>query len=269
MIWHWQVSPVALALGPLQLRWYGLLFVGAFLVGQWGLGQMFQAEGRERAQAERLLPFAVLGTVLGARLAHCVFYDPAYYWAHPLAVLRIWEGGLASHGGALGLLLGLWWAARTAQPALPLGWLVDRAALPAAFGAVFVRLANFVNSEIVGTPTGGAWGVVFDAVDAQPRHPVQLYEAAAYALIGLVLWRVYRAFGRRPPQGLMFGLFMLLVFATRVAAEVFKVPQAAYEAGQWMSVGQLLSLPFVALGAAWVWRAWRLRDQQRGQPHRR
>lgn len=248
MILRWNFDPILFALGPLTIRWYGLLFVGAFVTGQAVLARIFKHEGVPPEHAQRLLMFALLGTIIGARLVHCLFYDPQYYWANPGAILRIWEGGLASHGGALGMLLGLWLGSRTARPRLPFLWSVDRVAIPAALGAVFVRVANFLNSEIVGVPTSGGWGVVFEPVDALPRHPVQLYEAVGYLAISAVLLAVYRRLGKRTPQGLLFGWFMVLVFAARIAAEFFKVPQAAYEVGQVLTVGQWLSVPFVALG---------------------
>ncbi len=255
MLIHWAFDPILFSAGPLTIRWYGLLFVGAFLIGQWMLGRIFAAEGVPRENAERLMIHALLGAVVGARLVHCLFYEPDYYLSHPLAILRIWEGGLASHGGALGMLLALWFAARTAQPRLPFLWLIDRVSMPAALGAVFVRVANFLNSEIVGIPTSGRWGVVFESIDALPRHPAQLYEAIAYALIFAVLLAIYRRSGKRTPEGLLFGVLMALVFSARIVVEFFKTPQAAYEAGQLFTVGQYLSLPFVMLGVVMMVRA--------------
>jgi len=162
---------------------------------------------------------------------------------------------LASHGGAVGTLFGLWLGTRTIQPKLSFLWLVDRISIPAALGAVFVRVANFLNSEIVGVPTSGGWGVVFEAVDELPRHPVQLYEAVAYLFIYFILLTIYRRLGQRTPHGLLFGVFMTLVFSARIAVEFFKVPQAVYEPGQFFNVGQYLSLPFVVLWAAMVLRS--------------
>lgn len=257
MLIHWSFDPIVFSAGPLTVRWYGLLFVGAFLVGQWVLGRIFAAEDVPRESAERLMIHALLGAVIGARLVHCLFYEPDYYLSHPLAILRIWEGGLASHGGTLGMVLALWFAARTARPKLPFLWLIDRASMPAALGAVFVRVANFLNSEIIGIPTSGRWGVVFESVDALPRHPAQLYEAFAYGLIFLVLLAAYRRTGKRTPEGLLFGLLMALAFSARIVIEFFKTPQATYEAGQLFSVGQYLSLPFVVLGVVMVMRALR------------
>jgi len=255
MLIHWKFDPVLIAIGPLSIRWYGVLFVAAFFVGQALLARMFQAEDAPPENAERLLLYSLVGTIIGARLAHCLFYDPQYYLAHPLAMLRVWEGGLASHGGAVGMLLGLWLGYQVTRPHLSFLWLVDRVTIPAAFGAVFVRAANLLNSEIVGVPTSGRWGVVFESVDQLPRHPAQLYEAAAYLIIGFVLLAIYRRLGKRMPSGLLFGLFMLLVFSVRIAVEFFKVPQAAYESGQVFSVGQYLSLPFLVLGAAFILRS--------------
>lgn len=252
MLLHWTFDPILFSIGPLTIRWYGLLFVGAFVTGQAVLARIFKHEGAPPEQAQRLLMHALLGTIIGARLVHCLFYDPQYYFGNPWAILRIWEGGLASHGGAVGMLLGLWLGSRATQPQMLFLWLVDRVAIPAALGAVFVRVANFLNSEIVGVPTSGTWGVVFESVDALPRHPVQLYEAVGYLAISVVLLGVYRRRGRRTPYGLLFGWFMVLVFAVRIAAEFFKVPQAAYEAGQVFSVGQWLSLPFMVLGLGMV-----------------
>lgn len=122
------------------------------------------------------------------------------------------------------MLFGLWLVSRSSRPQLPFLWLVDRVTIPAALGAVFVRVANFLNSEIVGTPTSSTWGVVFESVDSLPRHPAQLYEALAYLVVCVVLWAIYRRSGKHTPQGLLFGWFLLLVFSVRVAVEFFKVP---------------------------------------------
>lgn len=257
MILHWSFDPVLVSLGSLSVRWYGLLFVGAFLAGEWILGRLFVRDGVARDAAEKLLYLGLFGTVIGARLVHCLFYDPDYYLAHPVAILKIWEGGLASHGGVMGMLLALVWGWKLAGWPRPFLWLLDRVTLPAALGAVFVRVANFLNSEILGNPTDGSWGVVFERVDALPRHPVQLYEAVGYLLTLLVLWALYRRRRADAPDGLLFGVMMVLVFGVRIAAEFFKTPQAAYEAGQLFTVGQYLSLPFVALGLVFVVRALR------------
>lgn len=249
----WTFSPILFSIGPVTVRWYGVLFVGAFLLGQFILGRIFASEGIPRQRAESLLFSALVGAVVGARLAHCLFYEPSYYLHNPLAILRVWEGGLASHGGVVGVLLGIWIASRRFEPRLAFAWILDRAAIPAALGAALIRVANFLNSEIVGVPTSGDWGVIFTSVDQLPRHPVQAYEAIAYAITGFILWSMYRRLGKNTPRGLLFGWLLVLVFTARFFLEAWKVPQAAYEAGQLISVGQYLSLPFVAFGVAAIW----------------
>jgi phosphatidylglycerol:prolipoprotein diacylglycerol transferase len=257
MLFHWKIDPILVSIGPLALRWYGLLFVGAFFAGQAIMTRIFRREGVPEGPVQSLFLYALFGAVIGARLAHCLFYDPHYYLSNPLAILRLWEGGLASHGGAVGMLGGLWLGIRLLRVPLSFLWLLDRVAIPAALGAALIRIANFINSEIVGVPTSGGWGVVFDTVDSHPRHPVQLYEAAAYLLVCVALLAIYRRLGKRTPRGLLFGGFMLLVFAARIAVEFFKVPQAVYEGGQLFSVGQYLSLPFMVLGGAMMLWAWK------------
>jgi phosphatidylglycerol---prolipoprotein diacylglyceryl transferase len=250
MIFVWTFSPVLVSVGPITIRWYGVLFVAAFLLGQAFLSRAFASEGIAKDRAEALLLYALIGAVVGARLAHCLLYDPSYYIHNPLAILRVWEGGLASHGGVIGVLIGLWVASRKFDPRVPFLWLLDRAAIPAAFGASLIRVANFLNSEIVGIPTSGTWGVVFTSVDQLPRHPVQAYEAISYAISGIILWLMYRRLGKGVPHGLLVGWLLVLVFSMRIILEIWKVPQAAYEAGQALSVGQYLSLPFIAVGVA-------------------
>jgi prolipoprotein diacylglyceryl transferase len=257
---HWHFNPIALAIGPVAIHWYGLCWASAFLLSEWWARRAARAMGWLQTDVSALIAFALLGTVLGARLGHCLFYDPGYYLAHPLKILAVWEGGLASHGGAMGLIVGLWLGARRFAGGLPLISLLDLAAAPAALGGALIRVANFLNSEIVGLPTRGDWGVVFDTVDALPRHPVQLYEADAYLLIFALLAWLQLGRGGLSRPGWLTGWFMALVFATRVGLEVFKTPQAVYEAGNAITTGQWLSLPFVVLGAVLIWRA-----RRRGQ----
>ena len=256
MLIHPQFDPIAVSLGPLAVRWYGLMYLLGFVLFML-LGQRRLAQSRGVFTAKMLddlLFYGVLGVILGGRLGYVLFYKLGDYLADPLAILRVWEGGLASHGGALGLMLALWlYSRRHPQPGF--AWLLDRIALPAALGGALVRCANFLNSEILGRPTGGDWGVVFTAIDPLPRHPVQLYEAGAYLLIAALLWTVYRRHGRATPSGLLAGLFLLTVFAARALLETLKTPQAAYETGFAVSVGQWLSLPLMALGLWLVWRA--------------
>lgn len=253
MLIHWSFNPVLATIGPFSIHWYGVLFVSAFLMARTFMARIFRSEDVPPEHAERLLYYALGGAVVGARLAHCLFYDPAYYLSEPMAIFRVWEGGLASHGGMVGILMGLWLGARRLEPRLSFLWLIDRVSIPAALGAVFVRVANFINSEIVGNPTYASWGVVFESVDGVARHPVQLYEATAYLMTFLALYLCYRKLGRNPPQGLLFGLFLTLVFSSRVLIEFCKAPQAAYDATEALSTGQYLSIPMAMIGGALVW----------------
>jgi len=244
---HWNVDPILVQVGPLAVRWYGVCFAAAFLVGFRIMAWIYQREGADPASLDRLLIYMPVGAVVGARLGHVLLYDPQYYFAHPLEIFKIWEGGLASHGGAVGVFLALYLVTRRPGSAMYL-WLLDRVAIPTALGGAFIRLGNFFNSEIVGTPTEGWWGVVFDRVDPLPRHPVQLYEALAYGVIFLVLLGVCVRRGPRTRNGWLLGLFLVLVFGARFLLEFFKTPQAAYEAGFVLTVGQLLSLPCIIAG---------------------
>lgn len=253
---HWNFDPTAFSVGPVHIRWYGLIWAAAFLLGQQFLTWIYRREERRDGESDYLFVYALVGTIVGARLAHCLIYDPVFYLSHPVAILKIWEGGLASHGGAVGMLLALWLYTRR-FPVPSYLWLLDRIAIPAALGAALVRVANFLGSEIVGRPTSGTWGVVFDAVDQIPRHPVQLYEAAAYLSIFIALLAVYLRKSVRTPHGLISGMFLVGVFTARFILEFFKAPQAAYEANFAVTVGQWLSLPFVAVGLYLVFYAMR------------
>jgi prolipoprotein diacylglyceryl transferase len=251
---HWNVNPILVQIGPLAIRWYGLFFAAAFLVGFWIEEWIYRREGKDTRLLDSLLIQMLVGGVVGARLGHVAFYDPQYYFSHPLDIVKIWEGGLASHGGAAGILLALYlYARRAGSP--PYLWLLDRVVIPTALGGFFIRLGNLFNSEIVGTPTSVWWGVVFDRVDPVPRHPVQLYEALAYLLAFLVLLRAYTRGGEGAREGSLLGLFLVLVFSARFLLEFVKTPQAEYEAGFLLTVGQMLSVPFIIAGVVLILRA--------------
>jgi len=260
----WNADPVAISLGPLAIRWYGLLFAAAFFCGLQIMAAMYDREGRPRSDLDSLLAHVVVGTLVGARLGHCLIYDPSYYLSDPLAILRIWEGGLASHGGAAGILIAVGLYVRKHGPGFL--WVLDRIAVPAALGGAFIRCGNFMNSEIVGIPATVPWAVVFEQVDMLPRHPVQLYEALAYAgIFGILSWGYFRARAGRY-EGVLAGGFLVLVFSARFALEFFKTPQAEYETGFVLSVGQWLSIPCVLAGAWLVARASRTARYGRSTP---
>lgn len=257
---HWSFDPVLVHLGPIAIHWYGLLFISAFYLGLMILSRIYREEQLPTLELDNLLIRVLFGTIIGARLVHCFAYEPAYYLRHLAEVPQIWQGGLASHGGAIGLVLVLWWHTRRAPSPQTFLWLLDRVAIPASIGGAFIRVANFLNSEIVGLPTNGQWGVVFEAVDALPRHPVQLYEAVAYLIIFVLLWQVYWRYRRATPAGLLTGLYLVLVFCARFGLEFFKTAQASYESALPLSVGQLLSLPFIVMGAVLIRRALKTRS---------
>lgn len=244
---HNSLSPIAFDIGPLSIRWYGLGFALAFLIGEWAVRKMIQREKLPDVDSSRLLISVLICTVLGARLVHCLVYDPAYYLSHPLKIFAIWEGGLASHGGVVGLIIGLAIASR-ALPTVSLTLLLDRISIPAAFGGAIVRLGNYANSEILGIPTSGPFGIVFDAVDQIARHPVQLYEGSVYLTLSGILLALYFRTDARSRQGALTGVFLIGVFSARLLLEPLKVPQAAYESGFFASVGQTLSVPFLIYG---------------------
>jgi prolipoprotein diacylglyceryl transferase len=211
---------------------------------------MTKREGRTDVDLDNLLFYIMGGIIIGARLVHCLIYEPERYLPHPLDIFKIWEGGLASHGGVIGLLIAM--GIYIHRNPVNLLWLLDRIAVPSALGGAFVRIGNFLNSEIVGNPTDGSWGVIFEAVDQIPRHPVQLYESASYFIIFAILLTVYKRFGKYTPYGLLTGLFFALVFTARFILEIFKTPQAEYEAGFAITVGQWLSVPFILIGIALI-----------------
>jgi prolipoprotein diacylglyceryl transferase len=213
---------------------------------------------------DNLLLVMMVSTIVGARLGHFLFYDPAFYLSHPFEILKVWKGGLASHGGLLGILIGLWIYSRK-RPSQPYLWLLDRIAVPTALAGSFIRIGNFFNSEIIGEPTSLPWAIVFDRVDPFPRHPAQLYESVCYLVIFGILWRVYWRRRQETPRGLLLGLFLVLVFSARFLIEFVKVHQAAYGMGFPLSVGQLLSIPAVVAGVLLLIRAARA-DPREGDP---
>ncbi len=246
----WNINPILLEFGFLKIRWYGAMFATAFVFCYSMMQWVYQREGKDVEELDRLLWYTAIGTVLGARLAHVFIYDPAFYLAHPSKILAIWEGGLASHGANIGILLALYFYKRGTDYSYL--WLLDRVAFPCAMGGCFIRIGNFFNSEILGTVTNQPWGIIFARVDDLPRHPVQLYEAFCYALIFFILLQVYKKTYDKPIRGLIFGLFTTLVFLVRIFLEFFKTEQAMYESDLPLTTGQLLSVPFVLAGIGFV-----------------
>ncbi|NRA43826.1 MAG: prolipoprotein diacylglyceryl transferase [Oligoflexales bacterium] len=233
--------------GPFGLRWYSLLFLGGILTGYHFFAKMLIAEGKPVELRETLLYYVVLGTVIGARLGHCLFYDPSYYFSEPLRILKVWEGGLASHGGFTGVIIAVYLFSRKNKEA-SFFWLVDRLAIWGILVGAFIRVGNFFNSEIIGRVTDVPWAVVFLKVDQLPRHPSQLYEAFGYGSICLSLYLLYRYWDRKPLEGRLLGLAFCIAYAFRFLVENLKENQVSYEDSMMFNMGQLLSVPFILLG---------------------
>jgi len=246
----WNVNPVLLELGPLQLRWYGLLFVGSFFLGLMLLQSVYKREGKDPAELDNLLIYIIIGTVIGARLMHCLAYEPEYYLAHPLEILKVWKGGLASHGGLIGVVISLYFFAT--QYNRSFWWMLSRVAMPGALAAAFVRFGNFFNSEILGLPSDKPWAIVFERIDIIPRHPVQLYEAFAYLVLVVFLVVIYRKVTPTFATKILPGVFLTYMFILRFLLEYTKTRQAQYTTELDFTTGQILSIPFIILGVVWI-----------------
>jgi prolipoprotein diacylglyceryl transferase len=246
----WSVSPVAFSFASLHIYWYGILFAAAILSGLEFMKWVFRIEKKDVALLDSMFLYIVVGIVVGARLGHCLFYDPAYYLANPLKILALWEGGLASHGGGLGVIIALQLYVRKYK--LDFLWLLDRVAIPTALFGFFVRMGNFMNSEIVGHETQLPWAIIFTKIDMLPRHPTQLYEAIAYIVIFITLAFIYKVKHKVLGKGFLFGLFLTLLFSARFAIEFIKEKQESYALEFLLSTGQLLSLPFLLLGVVLI-----------------
>lgn len=249
----WNADPVAFSFGSMRVFWYGILFATAIISGLEIMKWIYIKESEDLQKLDTIFLYIVLGVVVGARLGHCLFYEPSYYLAHPIEILYVWKGGLASHGGGLGALIGIYLYKR--KHTLNLLWFLDRIAIATAVFAFFVRLGNFMNSEILGKATDVSWAIVFTRIDELPRHPAQLYEAFSYLMIAIALFIVYRQFRERLQNGFLFGLFLTLVFCVRFLVEFVKERQAEYAVDMILSTGQLLSIPFIVLGVYLIVRS--------------
>lgn len=249
---HWNPDPDIISVGPLHIRWYGLMFLTGFSIGYMIIRWMCEREKKSFQELEGLLIYVMAGTMIGARLGHVLFYAPDYYLSHPIEILKIWEGGLASHGGTLGVIVGVWLFSRR-HPQFSMIWILDRLSIPTALVAALIRIGNLMNSEILGKPSQLPWSFVFSRVDAVPRHPAQLYESLAYFLLFLTTMTLYRKNPFRP-NGFFFGIMLIWIFSARIILEYFKENQEAFEQGMFMNMGQLLSIPFVLFGVYLVVR---------------
>lgn len=253
---EWNVNPEIFHLGSISVRWYGFLFAMAFVAGYFIMTWVFKKEERPQSDLEQLSVYMIFGTVIGARLGHCLFYNPEYYLSNPLEIFKVWEGGLASHGAAIGIIIALYLFSKKRKN-YPLLWVLDRIVIVTALGGTFIRLGNLFNSEIIGQPTDVSWAFIFTAVDELPRHPTQLYESIAYLIVFLTLFLVYYKGIEKSRRGLLFGLFLVLVFTFRFFIEFLKENQSGFEEGMALNMGQLLSIPFVIIGLAFILKSFK------------
>ena len=243
----WSPSPDIFSFGIITLKWYSLMFALTFFMGFMIISKIFDNERKNIDDVFALAAYVFIGTVIGARLGHCLFYEPEYYLSNPAEMLKVWKGGLASHGGAIGILLAIR-AFTKRKKYYSFIWLVDRVVIVVALGGLFIRTGNFFNSEILGKPTDLPWAVVFSLFDNLPRHPSMLYEAFVYFGIFIFLYRKYLKEKFSPKPGMLFGLFLVLIFSARFLIEFTKEYQSAFEANLPIDMGQILSLPFIIAG---------------------
>jgi phosphatidylglycerol---prolipoprotein diacylglyceryl transferase len=250
----WSISPEIFALGPIHVRWYGLLFASSFIFGFKIMEKIFKNENRPIDDINDLMWFMILGTVIGARLGHCLFYNPDYYLSNPLEIIKVWKGGLASHGAAIGILTAIYFYSKKKKNQSFL-WVMDRVVITVALSGFFIRMGNLFNSEIVGHPTDVAWAFIFTSLDNIPRHPTQLYEALFYLLSFGILMFQYKRFDGKFKDGYLFGIFLILIFGFRIFVEFFKENQTYFEEGMILNMGQLLSIPLVIGGIYLLYNA--------------
>ncbi len=241
----WDVQPQIVDWLP--IRWYGLLFAIGFIVAYQVMLWIFRRENARIPALESLTFYMIIATVVGARLGHCLLYDPGVYLADPVRILYVWEGGLASHGGAVGIVVALGLFLYRNRD-INFYWISDRLCIVIAFVAACVRLGNFINSEILGKPADLPWSVTFPRIDMIPRHPAQLYEAITYFALFAILLIIYKIKSAKLPKGLLAGIFLTVMFTARFLIEYAKDVQVDFENTLSFHLGQYYSIPFVIFG---------------------
>ncbi|GGE01189.1 prolipoprotein diacylglyceryl transferase [Planktosalinus lacus] len=259
----WDPS-TGLDLGIITLHYYSLMFVIAFGLGWLIMKRIYVREGISLEKLDSIFIYAVVATLIGARLGHVFFYDWDYFQHHLLEIFLPFKiqpefeftgfRGLASHGAAVGIIVAMYlYSKKVLQK--PILWILDRVVIPVACGAIFIRIGNFFNSEIIGQPTGSDFGVVFKQLGEDfPRHPTQLYESGAYLIVFLILWLIYWKTNKREKMGYLFGLFLVLLWSVRFFVEFIKENQVAFEDTMAFNMGQWLSIPFILLGLYFMFR---------------
>lgn len=248
---NWNVDPFIFTLGNFGLRYYSVLFLSGFVIGFAIFKWYYKREGLPQNLLDPLLYALIIGTIVGARLGHCLFYEPSIYLADPIRILKVWEGGLASHGGAIGVLVAVWWYVHKYGKKYGFSylWLIDRLVIAVAFAGCMIRLGNLMNSEIYGNPTNLPWGFIFELRgETVAKHPTQLYEALSYLFLGVGLLLNYKYRLPKLKEGWTFGVFLIVLFGMRFLIEYIKEPQVAFEEGMSLNMGQWLSVPFIIAG---------------------
>ena len=258
---HWNIDPVMFSIGSFSVRYYSLGFLFAFVLGYLIMARMFKHEKVRTEYLDSLVIYMFLATLIGARLGHCLFYEPSYFLSPDHWLEIVWPfrnghftgfQGLASHGAAIGILVALWLYGR--KFAMNIWWILDRLVIVVALGGAFIRLGNLFNSEIYGGPTGLPWGFIFERNhETVAKHPTQLYESLSYLVIfGVSLWYYFRKKGS-VKSGAIFGWWLVALFGMRFLIEFVKNDQVDFEAAMTLNMGQLLSLPFILGGLAIAW----------------
>ena len=262
----WDVDPIILHIGSIELRWYGLMWGLGFLLAYDMVSRLFKKEHYPDTWADTLFMYCLLSTVIGARLGHCLFYEWDYYSAHPIEILKIWNGGLASHGGVFAIILALIiYSKRVTHKSV--WWLFDRM-IPAVATVCFcIRFGNLMNSEIFGYPTSMPWGFEFvrsrewqQLYAGQGCHPTQIYEMIYCAAAFIVSWVMYHKYHLEKHVGLITGVSLLIFFGSRFGLEFLKNPQVASENGMLLNIGQLLSIPLILLGIYLIYRSKKVQE---------
>jgi phosphatidylglycerol---prolipoprotein diacylglyceryl transferase len=259
---YWNVDPVIFTIFGISLRYYSLLFAGGLLLCIYILGWIFKKENIPQNYLEKLAIYGVIGIFAGARLGHCLFYEPEYYFSHPIEIILpiqhmpsggykfIGYQGLASHGGALALIIALIIYSRKTK--LPLIKVLDLIAIAGPLEGCFIRLGNLLNSEIIGMPASVPWAFIFAREDNIPRHPAQLYEAISYFLFFLIIVTLYKKKRPELQNGFFFGLSLSLIFVARFVIEFLKERQVPFESKLPIDMGQILSIPYIIAGIAFL-----------------
>jgi phosphatidylglycerol:prolipoprotein diacylglycerol transferase len=244
----WDIDPDIFTIPFINhpVRWYGLLFAFAFLISQQIMYFIYKRDGLPATEVDTLTVYAVVATIVGVRLGHVLFYDPIHYFQNPIKILMVWEGGLASHGGVIGILVAIYLFARKTNANYL--WVLDRVSIVASLTFCIIRLGNLMNSEMIGTPTNLPWAFIFTRVDDVPRHPAQLYEAIHYFIWFIVLFLVWYRLKDRMKIRLLFSWSLIILFSLRFVDEFFKLDQVDFEGSMILNMGQLLSIPFILTG---------------------